>query len=86
MTINELIKELKITNITHVKLKDVCIFERGKSLEHKNLQGGNIPVISSSYKPMAHTTKFNRSECCITISTTGDGSAGKNILFHKNPI
>ena len=79
MTINELIKELKITNITHAKLKDVCIFERGSYINQKEAESGDIPVISGGAIPIGFTNKFNRDYPCVSISSVG--YAGENIYF-----
>lgn len=78
MTINELIKELKITNITHAKLKDVITCERGKTLDSE-CDEGSIPIVASGEKPLGYTNKSNRNQPCITISSSG--YAGGIILY-----
>ena len=78
-TINDLIKELKITNVTHAKLGDVCEFQRGQLIERNDMQGGDVPVISGGADPIGYTTKFNRDYPCVTISSVG--YAGENIYY-----
>ena len=72
-------------NITYAKLKDICKFARGETLP-KIMEVGQIPIISSARIPLGYIDFANRSEPCITISSIGVGSAGKNILFHPYPI
>ena len=50
------------------------------------MEVGQIPIISSARIPLGYIDFANRSEPCITISSIGVGSAGKNILFHPYPI
>ena len=83
ITINELIKELKIVKITHAKLEDVITCQRGKTLRSK-CNEGSIPIVASGEKPLGYTDKSNRNQPCITISSSGN--AGGIILYWDKPI
>ena len=69
--IDELIKEKCPNGVEYKRLKDLCNFQRGKSITIKNLEKGNYPVIAGGQNPAFYCNKFNRDDECITISSSG---------------
>lgn len=67
-TINDLIKELKGTDISCLKLGNVCDIKLGKQLTKNMLTDNGIPVISSGELPLGYTNEYNFDSPCITIS------------------
>lgn len=87
MTINELIKELHLTDSKHVKLGDICSFKRGKIISKDEINSSFkkiYPVYSSKtlnngILGFIDTYDFDGTY----ISWTTDGYAGE-VFWHEN--
>ena len=70
-TISNLIKELKITNITHTRLEDLCILKTGDLVVKSECDSGKIPVISGGKLPMGYVNRYNFDGENITVARCG---------------
>ena len=70
-TINELIKELKITDIKHTKLKNICKLQTGDLVVKSECNDGEVPVISGGKLPMGFINKHNFDGDNITVARCG---------------
>ena len=70
-TIINLIKELKITNITHTRLEDLCTLKTGDLVVKSECDSGKIPVISGGKLPMGYVNRYNFDGENITVARCG---------------
>ena len=82
--IDELIEKLCPNGVKYIELKEICTFNRGKSITSKIAKNGNIPVISGGQKPAFYHNIANRPENTITIA--GSGAYAGYVSFWKEPI
>ena len=55
----------------HLKLKDVCTFQRGKPLSKKDFIVGDFPVIGGGTKPVGFHNAYNMDPYTILVSQSG---------------
>ncbi len=82
--LDELTRELCPDGVEYKNLKDVCTFNRGKSLVSKNAVNGNVPVISGGKKPAFYHNESNRNG--ITITVAGSGAYAGYVSIWYEPI
>ncbi|MCM1221116.1 MAG: restriction endonuclease subunit S [Lachnospiraceae bacterium] len=74
LKLNKLINELCPNGVEYKKLCDVTEMKRGTSEIKKDLQSGNIPVISGGKKSAFYCNKNNRDGETITVAGNGAGA------------
>ena len=83
-TINELIKELKNTQIHKYKLSEICNFVSGERITKDECsENEKYPIISGGENIMGYADKYNFSGDNITVSRYG--KAGY-VSFHQGDI
>ena len=82
--LDELIKEFCRGGVEYKPLKDVCDFNRGKSLTSKDAQKGDIPVVSGGQKPAFFHNVANR--WGQTIIVAGSGAYAGYVSYWETPI
>lgn len=72
--LEKLINELCPDGVEYVKIGDVTEMKRGTSATKKDLQSGNIPVISGGKEPAFYCNKNNRDGETVTVAGSGAGA------------
>ena len=80
----DLINELCPNGVEFKALGDICELERGNTITSKDINDGDIPVISGGQRPAYYHNEYNRDGETITIA--GSGAYAGFIMYWNRPI
>ena len=80
----DLINELCPDGVEFRELGEVCKLERGNTITSKDINDGDIPVISGGQRPAYYHNEYNRDGETITIA--GSGAYAGFIMYWNRPI
>ena len=80
----DLINELCPDGVEFKELGEVCKLERGNTITSKDINDGDIPVISGGQRPAYYHNEYNRDGETITIA--GSGAYAGFIMYWNRPI
>lgn len=80
----DLINELCPNGVEFRELGDICELERGNTITSKDINDGDIPVISGGQRPAYYHNEYNRDGETITIA--GSGAYAGFIMYWNRPI
>ena len=80
----DLINELCPDGVEFRELGDICELERGNTITSKDINDGDIPVISGGQRPAYYHNEYNRDGETITIA--GSGAYAGFIMYWNRPI
>ena len=80
----DLINELCPDGVEFRELGEICELERGNTITSKDINDGDIPVISGGQKPAYYHNEYNRDGETITIA--GSGAYAGFIMYWNRPI
>ncbi|MBE9852296.1 restriction endonuclease subunit S [Campylobacter concisus] len=80
----DLINELCPDGVEFRELREICELERGNTITSKDINDGDIPVISGGQRPAYYHNKYNRDGETITIA--GSGAYAGFIMYWNRPI
>lgn len=80
----DLINELCPDGVEFKELGEVCELERGNTITSKDINDGDIPVISGGQRPAYYHNEYNRDGETITIA--GSGAYAGFVMYWDRPI
>ena len=80
----DLINELCPNGVEFRELGEICELERGNTITSKDINDGDIPVISGGQRPAYYHNEYNRDGETITIA--GSGAYAGFIMYWNRPI